>query len=205
MNSHEKSYMGTGSLWRYNGKLEITIILLTLIVIILWYGYEPAHNAMGPVLQKIGKYFSEGRLSNLTAFFAITIGVYIAVISVLATSAIGFSSTLLEQKLDKALLFVTKIACWENVFAVLIGAFCPIKAPLWCMLYLGVLSVSVISFVKFLNIMFLVFQGNMQKMAEEIDRKTLDRNEVLLRLDNIEKDIKRIKDIGEGKCRHIEQ
>lgn len=150
---------------------------------------------MIPISEKIPEYFSENRIANLSAFFAITIGIYIAVISILATSIIGLSAKLLEAQLDKSLIFVTKIACWENIFAVLFGTFLPVKQLPWSICYVGLLIVSIVSFIKFLRIMFLIFQGNMEKMAKEIDQDTQNRNDILIRLDNIENDVKEMKNI----------
>lgn len=178
------------NLWARNGKLELLCAVCTTTFTFAWVSKESIQRFFEPSSNWLFGYFSDGRVANLAAAFAIIIGIYISVISIVATSVIGISPELVGKKrLDESLLFVTKVGCTENIVAVLVGILLPIGAKPWCFLYLGLLVSCVISFVKFVNVMFLVFSINMKKMATSIDEESSTKNEILMRLEHIERDM----------------
>lgn len=133
-------------------------------------------------------YLTDDRISNLVNYFAISIGVYIAVITLLATSIIGLSEDILRKGVDVQLLFVTKVGIGENIAAVIMGVMLPVNLWPWHMQYFGLIIAAIISFVKFVRLMFYLFQGNMNSMADTIDKDKKEKYEILLRLENIEQD-----------------
>ena len=84
-----------------NIKLELIITILYLIFMIIKSKWSRLNS-----LINLQEYFSQDRLNGITAFFAITIGVYITVITILATTEIGISRKMLERRLDKPLIDV---------------------------------------------------------------------------------------------------
>ena len=179
------------SLWKYNSKLEFVCLCLGMLMTVFWL-CKPLREVMDDVPINVSDYFSSGRVANLTALFAIIIGVYIATISILATSVIGISGEIVKHRMDKSLLFVAELGCVENIAAVFLGVMFSVQREPWCIFYLGLLAASSISFLKFVRIMFLVFRCNMDRMATSIDREEADRNEILMRLEQIEKEVQSI-------------
>lgn len=178
------------SLWVHNGKLELLCAACTTAFTSAWLSKESIQRFFNPFYVWLLAYFSDERVANLAAAYAIIIGIYISVISIVATSVIGISPELVgKRRLDESLLFVTKIGCIENIAAVLSGILLPISEKPWCFVYFGLLISCVISFIKFVNVMFLVFRVNMKKMAESIDEENSTKNEILMRLEHIERDI----------------
>lgn len=115
-------------------------------------------------------YFTDNRLSGISSFFAITIGVYIAVITILAMSEIGISKELLCRRLDKSLINVIMAGISENLFAVGFSIFVSLNKTTGFVL--GVSSlVAIISFIKFIILLVRVFNADMEQMAKVIDEE----------------------------------
>ena len=147
-----------------NIKLEIIITILYLIFRIIKSKCSWLNS-----LINLREYFSQDRLNCITAFFAITIGVYITVITILATTELGISRKMLEKRLDKPLIDVIMFGIIEDFLTVTLaiflqGNFVYIFLPLLIML-------SLISFAKFIYLLILIFKANMEQMAKAIDEK----------------------------------
>lgn len=85
-----------------NLKSEI-VAAIVLSAICIWKEHTSL-NFLSSV--NLSSYLSQDRLNGIAAFFAITIGVYIAVITVLATTEIGITKEMLKKKLDRPLIDV---------------------------------------------------------------------------------------------------
>ena len=147
-----------------NIKLELIITILYLIFMIIKSKWSRLNS-----LINLQEYFSQDRLNGITAFFAITIGVYITVITILATTEIGISRKMLERRLDKPLIDVIMFGIIEDFLTVasatfLLGNIVYDFLPLFIIL-------SLISFAKFIYLLMLIFKANMEQMAKAIDEK----------------------------------
>lgn len=108
---------------RTNLKMEIgaTVILCAMYI---WKEYIP----LGfPFDVDLMLYFEQDRLNGIATFFAITIGVYIAVITVLATSEIGISKEMLKKNLDKPLIDIIIVGMVENFITIGLAVFIPLN------------------------------------------------------------------------------
>ena len=83
-------------IWEFlkNSKLEIGIYIIFFIILIFSY---------------LGKFdfsltIEAEKRADIISFFAIIIGVYIAVITIIATSIIGITKEMLKEKLDTQLI-----------------------------------------------------------------------------------------------------
>lgn len=131
-------------------------------------------------------YLSQTRVDGIASFFAITIGIYIAVITVLATSEIGISRELLKKRLDKRLLYAIIGGMVENLIAAGIAIFLPINQFTKHILVIFVI-LSLISFMKFIVLLLEIFKGNMESMASSIDEEEKYRDTIEAYLKKIAK------------------
>lgn len=116
----------------------------------------------------LDKYFTQDRLDGIATFFSITIGIYIAVITILAMSVIGISKDLLQKKLDKPLLNIVVAGLVEDIISVALAIFIPLNAISSKILLIFIIT-SIVSFTKFIILLLEIFKVNMDKMAKTID------------------------------------
>lgn len=165
-----------------NGKLEIFSILLGLFIY-----FSPL-----PVIKysnwniSLFDYFTQDRLNGIATFFTITIGVYVAVVTVLAMSEIGISKALLEKKLDRALINVIIFGILEDIITAGIAIFVPRNKIIYFILLVSVF-ISIISFIKFIILMVIIFKKNMDQMAKNMDAEESYRNDLLSYLEQIKR------------------
>lgn len=134
----------------------------------------------------LSTYFVQERLNGIATFFTITIGVYVAVITVLAMSEIGISKAILEKKLDEALINVIIFGILEDIITVGMAIFIPGNKITYYILLWSIV-VSIISFLKFVVLMVVVFKKNMDQMAKNIDDQENYRNDLLTYLEHIKR------------------
>ena len=134
-------------------------------------------------------YLSQTRVDGIASFFAITIGIYIAVITVLATSEIGISDRLLKKRLDKRLLYVVIGGMIENLVAAGGAIFLPINQFTKHMLVISIM-LSLISFVKFIILLLEIFKGNMESMVVSMDEEEKYRDTIEACLEELVKNSK---------------
>ena len=132
----------------------------------------------------LSSYLSQDRLNGIAAFFAITIGVYTAVITVLATTEIGISKEMLKKKLDRPLIDVMIVGMIENFIAVGLAVFIPLNTITGYVLIVF-LSIAIISFLKFTILLVVIFKANMNQMARDIDAEEQYKDSILAYLNNI--------------------
>lgn len=129
-------------------------------------------------------YYTSDRLSGISAFFAITVGVYIAVITVFATSELGISKEILKRRLDRTLIDVMMSGMLENLIAVGLSTFVNLDNTMRYVLT-AVIAIGIASFVKFIILLVEIFKANMEQMAKNIDEEEDYRNKILGNLEII--------------------
>ncbi|WP_230397991.1 hypothetical protein [Novisyntrophococcus fermenticellae] len=163
-----------------NLKLEIFIIVLYIIGGVIYFYFPKCF----PTCLNLNTYFSKDRLAGIGTFFAITIGVYIAVITVLATSEIGISREMLKRRLDKPLIDVMMAGMTENLVTTGLAIFVPVN-KITCYILLVFLSVSLVSFAKFIRLLVIIFKQNMEQMAKTIDEDEIYKNSMITYMEGI--------------------
>lgn len=146
----------------------------------------------GGIIKKVDfpAYFSQDRLNGIAAFFAITIGVYITIVTVLATSEIGISKEMLKRRLDRPLINVIMVGLTENFVSVGFSVFAPMNVNTSFMLVVS-LIISVISFIKFIILLVIIFKKNMEQMAKAIEEEEMYKNEMLTYVKEISRYIRK--------------
>lgn len=158
-----------------NIKLEIVIVIVYIVLYII---KNKCHLLE---LINLQSYFTQDRLNGVATFFAITIATYIAVVTILATTEIGISKRMLEQRLDKPLINVIMFGVIENFIAVALSIFMPSSEVVYELIALFII-LSLCSFVKFIILLITIFKVNMNEMAKSIDDKEKYENDLIAEL-----------------------
>lgn len=166
-----------------NSKLEsLTVIIATLIFLCAYWFKEMA--IIQTKFTNLVDYFTQDRLNGITAFFAITVGIYITVITILGTSRLGISKKMITSNLDKPLISVIMLGMLENLITSGMAIFINLNTKTAYILMVF-LIISIISFVKFIIILLMIFKVNMNEMAKEIDNEERYNDEILASLKEI--------------------
>lgn len=163
---------------------NIKIEIVTIVFYIVAYIFREFITDKFFKSYNLSTYFTQDRLNGIAAFFAITIGVYIAVVTVLATTEIGISKEILRKKIDRSLINVIMVGIGENFFSVGLSIFIPLNAFTRYVLIVF-LTISIISFAKFIILLVIIFKKNLQLMAQSIDEEEVYRNNMLTYIEEI--------------------
>lgn len=158
-------------------RIEIISIILTAVILLCDIFNLSSYMA---------GYFTNERLNGIATFFSITIGVYIAVITVLATAEIGISAEMLRRQLDKRLINIMMMGIIEDFVAVTLAVFVPLNEISIKVLVLSMV-VAGISFIKFIRLLFIIFKVNMEQMVKKIDEDERNKNELMTNISEITK------------------
>lgn len=165
-----------------NTKIEIVTVFLYLVAY-LFYCFSKEKN-INILNIDFSSYFSQDRLNGIAAFFAITIGVYVAVITVLATSEIGISKEMLKRRLDVPMINVIIVGMVENFISAGLSIFSPMNKYVRFILLIFI-TISIISFIKFIFLLVAIFKSNMNQMAKAIDEEEKYKDEILTYMNGI--------------------
>ncbi len=159
--------------------IRIEIISIILIAVILMWDFLDLFSYMSG-------YFTSERLNGIATFFSITIGVYITVITVLATAEMGISAEMLRRQLDKRLINIMMMGIVEDFIAVSLAVFVPLNVISVKLLVLSIIMAG-ISFVKFIRLLFIIFKVNMEQMVKKLDEDERNQAELLTNISEITK------------------
>lgn len=168
-----------------NLKLEICTIFIYIIVFLLGRVVPNKYVCKVDFLS----YFGQDRLNGIAAFFAITIGVYITVVTVLATSELEISKEMLMKRLDRPLINIIVCGMIENLLTVGFSIFIPLN-EMSVRVLVVFLTISIISFSKFIILLVTIFKINLEKMAEAIDEKEQYKNDILVCTEEIRRHLR---------------
>lgn len=166
-----------------NQKMELAIAIggITLGVfmhcnttVLLWFD------------QTVVQMFDSDRVSLIVNAVAIVLGIYIAVVTILATSILGITKNMLEEKKDRQLLHVVFCGMIVNVVIVFYCVLFRADAVWSVFILIVLLIISAISFVKFMHLMFLILQANFDQMAKMLTTEEREKEELLTLLKKIE-------------------
>lgn len=179
----------TMRLLRRNAKMEIVCYVAGCILVADSIFVRERHLQM--LFATLRCFLTHERISDVSSFFAIAIGIYIAIITIIATSIIGISRKLLEQNRHKDLLCVISFGMIQNLLAVVIGVFLSGQVDWLNRAYITIVVAGLISFVKFIYLIILIFSANMKQMTMEIDEGDRFRDAIESTLKQIENNTKK--------------
>lgn len=166
----------------FNMKIELIISLFSIVGIIIYFTDLPLFAQLG---NNLLNYFTAERISNISAFFSIAVGIYIAVVTIIATSVIGISKELLLKKLDYPLVLVIIWGMVESLLAVALSVFLTSNHFIYFWLLATTNLLAIVSFVKFIRLLLLIFKKNLEMMAKHIDDEDNYRNDLLTHIELI--------------------
>jgi len=161
-----------------NFKIDFLAILFLVLILFLFWNHTNLQ------LIDLGQYFSGDRLSRIASFFSIVIGIYIAVMTILASSIIGLTKEILNKRLDYSLLTVIIVGLCENLLSVGLCVFMPLSALFYKLLIL-IVVLATVSLIKFIIVLALMFRINLNEMAKMIDEEARYKNILLTNLERI--------------------
>ena len=166
-----------------DSKIECLIFILFILFSIL---------SWNSVIDRIdfSYYYTENRISGIVDFFSISVGIYIAVITILGTSVIGITKKLLETRLDERLINVTMIGMGECIISLGLLVFMDCKSWMYYYSLIAINLASLSSFIKFIIILVLIFKANLNALAKDIDEREQYEIDMLATLENILKTLK---------------
>lgn len=164
-------------------KLKIEISITAIFVMLKFI----KNDALCEIINNLSTYYTESRLNNIVTFVSISIGVYMAIISILATTSTSVSEKIVERKLDDGLIALTCSGIIEGSFLMGLIIFVADTSPdLYYLITLLIIIFS-ISFLKFIIFVILAYKYNLSTIAKQVDEKNNLKNDILHLLEQIEK------------------
>lgn len=163
-------------LWRLQCKIEISISITSLIIILIDSFTKKLH-----FLNKVSAFYesinASEKNSDIIAFIAITIGIYISVITIISTSRIPASKIILEHKLDKKVISFVFYAIMMNIVEIIFVLFFSCF-PYYELIYFALLIIQIIILIKFMIFILLLCKLNVKEIVKEIDAEEKEKEEM---------------------------
>lgn len=148
-------------MWR-NLKIEILILLGSIILTI--FNRVPID-----ILTLIFDYLS---FDHIVEFSSISTGIYVTVMTIIATSFISATPQILKSNLDKTITTVFVFGLIENILVIIFSIFHELLyRNVIFIAFLGIFTASIITFIKLVIFVVLLFSCNMDNMATELDEQ----------------------------------
>lgn len=149
---------------------------------IMWIAFS---SKFPVVTQAVNQYFSDNRCSGIISFLAIVVGIYVTVWSIFSTSAGKINEELLKKRVEGQLFFLIEVGLFESLAAIFICVFVPSIYIAYADSLLVLVTLALISFVKFVIILLLITKLNIRYIVNEIDSQKRNNTELLVKIDEI--------------------
>lgn len=169
---------------RLQCKLEITIaaISLGIIVVDIFSGHKSLLITI--IADFYNKINADEKNSDLVAFIAITIGIYISIITILSTSRIPASEEILKNHLEVKIINFVFLAVSTNILDIIYILFVP-KFVYYELIYFALLIPQITFLIKFMIFILLLCKVNVNAVINEIDSEQSEKERVYNLLCNI--------------------
>ena len=135
-----------------------------------------------------------GVLSNFNEVFLVSIGIYVAVITFLASTKTPFSDKVKTNNLfDKLGKFIIQ-GIINNLIVIFLIAFCTEN----CAIILPIFVIAIFAlyyFVGFVIISYLIYKYNIEQLVVDSEKEATDSELIITWIDHIDKSITDIKNI----------
>lgn len=156
-----------------------------LVFGISWIIWMSLSSKTPAVTQAMNQYFNDNRCSGIISFLAIVVGIYVTVWSIFSTSAEKISEELLKKKVEGQLFFLIIVGLFESLTAIFVCVFVPNIYIAYADSLFVLVTLSLISFVKFVIILLMITKLNIRYIVEEIDSQKRHDTELLVKIDEI--------------------
>ena len=179
-----KKYIQTALI---NQKIELLVVASSVVVCFLKNKCTVLNAWIEDVLTLA---YSESRLTLIISATAIILGIYIAVISIIATSVLGITEDMIRKGKHEQLLHIVFTGMMVNSILVFLCVLFDVDTGWKAVIISAFLSISIVSFFKFMWLLFLIFQANFLAMGKSIEEDRRENQELLTILNKIERKIK---------------
>lgn len=161
--------------------LESSLFEVSIIIILIFL--DSFFKIIDFKLEKVEK-------DRLIYFYSILVGIYTTTITLIGTTIISVTKELLSKKTDKKIINFLLFVIIETLIFILLLIKDENISDFHNLIIFTFLVVTLISFIKFIIILTLMFKANMNAMVKEIDNKDKYEDKIIATLENIEKKIK---------------
>lgn len=168
----------------HNQKIELVTVVLSIVLGVVLTVHKPWNIIF---CARVIAFFTDSRLNRIISATAIILGIYIAAISIIATSVLGITKNMLEDKKDRELLQITFSGMMINTILVFFCVLFDIAEMWQCIFLMALLTIVFVSFVKFMHLIFLVFQANFNQLSIQISCEESEKEDFFTILKKIEK------------------
>lgn len=166
-----------------NQKLEATIVVLAFC----GYLFRNQYAVLSELIENtLVVAYSEHRLNLIISATAIILGIYIAVISIIATSVLGITENMIQKGKHEQLLQIVFTGMLVNSILVFSCVLLTVDVGWKALMISVLLAVSMVAFIKFMCLLFLIFQANFIAMEKAIEAERQKDEEILTLLKKIE-------------------
>lgn len=138
----------------------------------------------------ISKISEEGiSTSNLITFLTITIGIYLSILCIISTSQSNVIKVLLERNKEDSLGFTVVGGIIENLIAILFILF-TVDFYYKNFILLSIVLISVVSFIKFIFILFYFYKISNNETIKSIDQEIKDKSDLFASLEILKENTK---------------
>lgn len=139
-------------------------------------------------------YLTDDRIAGIVSLFAVLIGIYVTVWSILATSADRLNEELLKEKVEGQLFFVIVVDLLEAFITILYSVFFLNTLFADSNLLMVLIALSLVSFVKFVLMLIRITKLNVKFIIRGIDEKHQKETEIMTKIDEVYQRIIRLEE-----------
>lgn len=178
-------------LWlEFRGELLLAAFW-SVYLLVSWQGLFPEF--LQKIERVLGAYLSEERLGMLLSFIGISIGIYVAVLSIFATSATCASEELTKQGLGSRFVTVLMVGLSENLLLALHILLTPRNCPCFMELSISLLLLALLALWKFIRLLVQLFRINLEWTRTEGNRREKLEQDYLFALEAIQRELSRFR------------
>lgn len=171
----------------HNQAFELAILALWILAYCLKGAIEP----VGAFFHKtLPAFYSGDKISLMVSAASVMLGIYVAVISIIATSILGITGSMIQKGRHHELLQVFSFGMVDNVLLILL---CVLDGAgtVWGAAGISLLfALSAVSFLNFVRLIGLIFLANLKAMTETINERQRAEERMFTILNKIEEKLK---------------
>lgn len=174
-----------------NWKIEGIILLVAGLFCVIAKIFSD-NDIIKNLMNNLIKFINEERIDLLLTFSSISIGIYVTIITIIATSTIGITEDILRKRKSLSLLRVFFSGLMENLLLVIILCFIDVQNITHCfsIILFGLILITFISFIKFIFLIKDIFLANMKSMVKNIIKENKYSQDIINLLEDIKENTK---------------
>ncbi|MEG1345598.1 MAG: hypothetical protein RSC78_02570 [Acidaminococcaceae bacterium] len=169
--------------------LQVEILYVAIATVFIGVG---CYNGRVFTLNSLMKsYFESSRLSMIADFFAIIIAIYLAVLTLVATSRSGIMPEMLQRNIDKDILAIIIAGMGESFLVTTVSVFISTNNRIGYVILAALVIFAIIGFLNFMRTMVLFFYANTEELARSITEENRQAIKIEDCLEKIERNTRK--------------